>query len=85
MPKAAHLHIHGIVEIPEDCKPYHTPGNSKTIDGFILPDGRIVRPMMVLEIEDNGNFSEPNSTELENLGIRGAEEIDHRDVIIVNF
>ena len=72
----------GRLEIPKACKPYHSPGNWKTIDGFTLPDGRIVRAIMMFEIEDStGNITEPSCMELENVGILGAGDIDHRDVV----
>ena len=74
----------GRLEIPAGCKPFHPEGNPKATDGFILPDGRIVRPIMMFEIEDSThNFSEPTGSELEDLGILGAGEIDHRDVEIM--
>lgn len=78
---ACTVRMKGRLEIPAGCQLYHPPGNPKASDGFILPDGRIVRPIMMFEIEDStGNFSEPTCMELENLGILGAGEIDHRDV-----
>ena len=75
----------GRLEIPTGCKPFHPEGNPKATDGFILPDGRIVRPIMMFEIEDStNNFSEPTCEDLEKLGILGAGEIDHREVEINN-
>ena len=79
---ACTVRMTGRLEIPAGCKPYHPEGNPQSTDGFILPDGRIVRPMMMFEIEDQGNFSEPTSNELESLGIQGAGEIDFREVEI---
>ena len=71
----------GRLEIPKACKPYHPPGNPKATDGFILPDGRVVRAIMMFEVEDaTQNIWEPTCMELENLGILGAGEIDFREV-----
>lgn len=75
--------VMGRIDIPAGCKPYHPPGNPKATDGFIMPDGRIVRPIMMFEVEDStGNFSEPTGSDLEDMGILGAGELDQRAVYI---
>ena len=80
--KPTTIHLMSRMEVNEDVKPYSPNPKLGAVTGYLLPDGRIVRPVVSFQLEDpvTGQFSEPSSDELEAMGLLDPGELDEREV-----
>jgi hypothetical protein len=81
LPMMGTFRVTGRFEAPPGTTEYHPGRNGGgPSTGFTLPDGRVCRVILGIEIEDaTGNFSEPTPQDLEGMGIIGFGELDLRE------
>ena len=81
LPLMGTFRLTGRFEAPPGGTEYHPGMNGGgPSTGFTMPDGRVVRVIVGIEIEDStGAFSEPTPSDLEGMGIIGFGDLDLRE------
>ena len=65
--------------VKENLEPKEAPHN-QAIVGFTMPDGRVIRPIVAMEVESKGGNQYRDVTSQNEMGKLGLEDLDYDDV-----